>query len=114
MWPVVMALLRRNAVYITLPVAAVVGFVGYNLESILSDKYTPYSRECIKNTIKLSHKFNDLLLLVAASIQEIRAKRLTEESAIENAANVEKLQLKCSVLERNLSPSLQPKKNDQL
>lgn len=51
MWPVVMALLRRNAVYITLPVAAVVGFVGYNLESILSDKYTPYSRKCIENTI---------------------------------------------------------------
>ncbi|KAH8413714.1 hypothetical protein KR222_004359 [Zaprionus bogoriensis] len=87
MWPIIMALLRRNAVYITLPVAAVVGFVGYNLESILSDKYTPYS----------------------PSIQEVRVKRLTEESAIENAANVEKLQLRSSVLERNLSPSLQPK-----
>lgn len=40
-----MALLRRNAVYITLPIAGVVGFIGYNLESWLSDKYTPYSRE---------------------------------------------------------------------
>ncbi|KAH8370149.1 hypothetical protein KR093_002360 [Drosophila rubida] len=87
MWPVVMALLRRNAVYFTLPVAAVVGFIGYNLESILSDKYTPYS----------------------PSIQEVRAKRLTDDSLIENATNVEKLQLRSAVLERNLSPSLQPK-----
>ncbi|EDW01360.1 small integral membrane protein 12-A [Drosophila grimshawi] len=87
MWPVVMALLRRNAVYITLPIAAVVGFIGYNLEDLLSDKYTPYS----------------------PSIQEIRVKRLADESSVENAAKVEKLRLNSSVLERNLSPSLQPK-----
>ncbi|EDW10363.1 small integral membrane protein 12 [Drosophila mojavensis] len=85
MWPVIMALLRRNAVYITLPVAAVVGFIGYNLESLLSDKYTPYS----------------------PSIQEIRSQRQVAE--IENAVNVEKLKLSSPVLERNLSPSLQPK-----
>ncbi|XP_017049343.1 small integral membrane protein 12-A [Drosophila ficusphila] len=87
MWPIIMALLRRNAVYITLPIAGVVGFIGYNLESMLSDKYTPYS----------------------PSIQELRAKRLTEESLNSNAANVEKLRLSSPVLERNLSPSLQPK-----
>ncbi|XP_034479608.1 small integral membrane protein 12-A [Drosophila innubila] len=87
MWPVIMALLRRNAVYFTLPVAVVVGFVGYNLESIISDKHTPYS----------------------PSIQEMRANRLTDDTIIETAANVEKLQLKSPVLERNLSPSLQPK-----
>jgi len=27
---------------ILLPVSAVIGVIGYNLESILSDKYTPY------------------------------------------------------------------------
>ncbi|XP_023172558.1 small integral membrane protein 12-A [Drosophila hydei] len=87
MWPIIMALLRRNAVYITLPAAAVVGFVGYNLESLLSDKYTPYS----------------------PSIQEIRSQRQVAENLVENAVNVEKLKLSSSVLERNLSPSLQPK-----
>lgn len=45
MWPIVMALLRRNAVYITLPFAAIVGFIGYNVENLISDKYTPYSRK---------------------------------------------------------------------
>lgn len=43
MWPIVMALLRRNAVYLTLPVAAVVGFIGYNIENLISDKYTPFN-----------------------------------------------------------------------
>uniref|UniRef100_A0A1L8EJ21 Putative small integral membrane protein 12-a n=1 Tax=Haematobia irritans TaxID=7368 RepID=A0A1L8EJ21_HAEIR len=88
MWPIIMAILRRNAVYITLPIAGVVGFIGYNLESLLSDKYTPYSK----------------------SIQERRAERLAEDEDLANATNVEKLRLKeNSVLERNLSPSLQKK-----
>jgi hypothetical protein len=74
MWPVIYAILRSNAVYITLPIAGklswnaemlkisfnnkyhftfmyifiyiilgVVGFIGYNIENLLSDKYTPFS-----------------------------------------------------------------------
>ncbi|KAM7343071.1 small integral membrane protein 12 isoform 2-T2 [Cochliomyia hominivorax] len=88
MWPIIMAVLRRNAVYITLPIAGVIGFIGYNLESLLSDKYTPYSK----------------------SVQENRAERLTEDEILANATNVEKLRLKENVLERNLPPSLQQKK----
>ncbi|XP_017472079.1 PREDICTED: small integral membrane protein 12-A [Rhagoletis zephyria] len=86
MWPIIMAVLRRNAVYITLPIAAVVGFIGYNLERKLSDRYTPYSK----------------------SIQECRAERLAEEE-LTDPTGVEKLRLNTNVLERNLSPSLQPK-----
>lgn len=43
MWPIIMQFMRSNAAYITLPVAAVVGVIGYNLESLLSDRYTPYN-----------------------------------------------------------------------
>lgn len=42
MWPIIMTVLKRNAVYITLPIAGVVGFIGYNIEGFLSNKYTPY------------------------------------------------------------------------
>ncbi|KAI8127562.1 Small integral membrane protein 12 [Lucilia cuprina] len=90
MWPLLLAVLRRNAVYITLPIAGVVGFIGYNLESLLStsnDKYTPYSK----------------------SVQENRAERLTEDDILANAGHVDKLRLKENVLERNLPPSLQKK-----
>ncbi|XP_055837296.1 small integral membrane protein 12-A [Episyrphus balteatus] len=89
MWPIIMGLLRSNAVLITLPIACVVGAIGYNLESLLSDKYTPYSK----------------------SIQENRAERLASENTLDNAAIVEKLRLNENVLERNLSPSLQKKVN---
>lgn len=41
MWPVVMTVLRRYTPYITLPFAAVVGFVGYHVEGWISDRYTP-------------------------------------------------------------------------
>lgn len=57
MWPIVMALMRRNAVYFTLPFAAVVGFIGYNIENLISDKYTPYSRKFRKSTYCLNNIF---------------------------------------------------------
>ncbi|CAD7078273.1 unnamed protein product [Hermetia illucens] len=88
MWPILMHFLRTNAVYITLPFAAVVGFVGYNLESILSDKKTPYNK----------------------SIQENRAERLTDETLASDPTKVEKLRLHENVLGRNLPPSLQAAK----
>lgn len=101
-----MAVLRRNAVYITLPVAALVGFVGYNLENLLSDKYTPFSSElswlqCLRKIINLSL----CLCNPAESIQDNRAERLG--TLLEDPEKVEKLRLKGNVLERNLSPSLQ-------
>lgn len=43
MWPIIFQFLRTNAPYFTLPLAAVVGVIGYNLESLLSDRYTPYN-----------------------------------------------------------------------
>uniref|UniRef100_A0A2M4AYZ8 Putative conserved secreted protein n=1 Tax=Anopheles triannulatus TaxID=58253 RepID=A0A2M4AYZ8_9DIPT len=88
MWPLIMQFLRGNAAYITLPVAAVVGVIGYNIESLLSDKYTPYS----------------------ASIEEKRAERITQEERLKDATHVEKLVYKENVLGRNLSPSLQKEK----
>ncbi|KAJ8913748.1 hypothetical protein NQ315_007465 [Exocentrus adspersus] len=88
MWPVFFAALRSYAPYITLPFAAVVGIIGYNLENWISDKYTPYNK----------------------SIQEQRTERLVEEERLEAAQNVEKVETvryKASVLDTNLSPSLQ-------
>uniref|UniRef100_A0A182KJ00 Small integral membrane protein 12 n=1 Tax=Anopheles christyi TaxID=43041 RepID=A0A182KJ00_9DIPT len=88
MWPVIMQLLRSNVAYITLPVATLVGVIGYNIESLLSDKYTPYS----------------------ASIQEKRAERVTDDEKLKAATDVEKLVYKENVLGRNLSPSLEKEK----
>lgn len=84
MWPVLFTFLRSYAPYVTLPFAGLVGFVGYNLENILSDKYTPYNK----------------------SIEEQRRERLLEEGKLENAENVEKLRYQANVLGQNLSPSL--------
>lgn len=84
MWPIIYGALRTYAPYITLPFAAVIGFVGYNLENILSDKYTPYNK----------------------SIEEQRKDRLLDEDKLKNAENVEKLKYHANVLGQNLSPSL--------
>lgn len=41
------------------------------------------------------------------SIQEVRARRLAGEKALDDPTEVKKLKLEENVLERNLSPSLQ-------
>lgn len=62
MWPIIMTILRRNAVYITLPIAGVIGFIGYNLESLLSDKYTPYSSKYLMLHFSITLVFKRNLL----------------------------------------------------
>lgn len=84
MWPIIMQFMRSNAAYITLPVAAVVGVIGYNLESLLSDRYTPYNKP----------------------VQDQRFERL-EEELLKDPTNVQKLKYKENVLGKNVSPSLQ-------
>ncbi|XP_045462096.1 small integral membrane protein 12-A [Harmonia axyridis] len=85
MWPILMRVASRYAPYITLPFAGVVGFIGYNLENWLSDKYTPYHE----------------------SIKESRGERLLSDEALLNSTEVVKLKPSGKALDRNLSPSLQ-------
>lgn len=103
-----MAVLRRNAVFITLPIAGVVGFIGYHFESLISDKYTPYNS---KQQHYQNRKSSSNPYPFPESIQDHRAERLTED--LDHPENVAKLQLKENVLERNLSPSLKSKQNVQ-
>jgi len=94
MLPAIWALARTYAPWITLPFAAVVGFIGYNFESILSDKYTPYK----------------------PSIEEQRDERQLKElnelmsAKIPSFPGVDKLEDKKfvpkSIFEKNLSPQL--------
>lgn len=42
-WGMLLRSMRGYAPYITLPFAAIVGFIGYNIEGRLSNKYTPYN-----------------------------------------------------------------------
>ncbi|KAB0791723.1 hypothetical protein PPYR_03523 [Photinus pyralis] len=76
--------LRTYAPYITLPFAAIVGYVGYNFEGFISDRYTPFNE----------------------SIKETRSERLLSDDQLDSAASVERLKYSANVLGRNVSPSL--------
>ncbi|KAF7283626.1 hypothetical protein GWI33_023264 [Rhynchophorus ferrugineus] len=87
MWPIFYTLLRgssRYAPYITLPFAGIIGFIGYNIENILSDKYTPYNK----------------------SIEEQRNERLLDDEKLKNASKVDKLKYQANVFDKNVPPSL--------
>jgi len=88
MWPIIANFVRVNAPYLVLPIAATVGFIGYNFESIVSDRYTP---------------FKD-------SVVQRREERRLEELKESNAANVESIKehtfVPKTIFEKNVSPSL--------
>lgn len=85
MLPLLLRALRSYAPYITLPAAAVIGVIGYNIESYLSDKYTPYSE----------------------SIQEKRMDRLLKEDDSTSVPSLkEKTFVPPTIFEKNVSPSL--------
>lgn len=45
----ILLLLRTYAPYVVLPIACVVGAIGYTVENMLTDKYTPFSGRYIEN-----------------------------------------------------------------
>ena len=81
LWPLIQMSIRRSP-QIMLPVAIVIGFVGYKLEGWMSSKYTP----------------------ATDPIKEQRNERLLEN--IDNLAAEVTQKPKHNPLEVNLSPSL--------
>lgn len=86
MWPYLFNFVRVYAPYITLPVAAVIGAVGYTVENMCSDKYTP-----------------------GAESIEIKRRQRQEEKG-ENFGStkpvVDKSFIPKTIFEKNVSPSL--------
>ncbi|XP_045595358.1 small integral membrane protein 12-like [Procambarus clarkii] len=87
MWPLVMTFMRTYAPYVTLPAAAVIGFIGYNIEKQF--RTPPPSRP---------------------SVEETRHERLLKEMMASNelalAPLSEKTFVPKTIFEKNVSPSL--------
>lgn len=77
MWPIIAGFVRTYAVYITWPIAAVVGFVGYNIESVVrKDKSQSWRLK---------------------SIQERRDERILEEMNVRDNTEVTSLKSKADI-----------------
>jgi len=88
MIPILWAVLRNYAPVIVFPAVVVVGVIGYNIEGIVSNKYTPFK----------------------PSIEEQRSQRQLEELgklSSEPTKLEDKQFVPKSIFERNLSPQLQ-------
>ncbi|CAN7999632.1 unnamed protein product [Ixodes hexagonus] len=88
--PALLAALRVYAPYVTFPVALVVGVIGYNLESILSDRHTPNKKQSVRE-----ERSERLLREMDARDDVTRVERLGDKKWVPN-----------TVFERNMSPSL--------
>ena len=84
MWPIIINFARAYVPYIIWPVSAVIGFVGYNFESIIGRKQTPWKMK---------------------SIQEERDERILKETKDCDISDVPSLKSKTdipkTVLDRN-------------
>lgn len=94
MWPLLVNFVRVNAPYLTLPFAALVGVIGYNLEKWVSDRYTPFNK----------------------SVEEQREERRLQNLEKADAKEVESLKDKKfvprTIFEKNVSPSLQTSRSN--
>ena len=92
MWPIIINFLRVNAPFITLPFAAIIGVIGYNVERMISDRTTPFNK---------------------SSIEEQREDRLLNNLEKSDAKEIDTLKEKKfvprTIFEKNVSPSLQSK-----
>ena len=85
-----MAVTRAYAPYIVLPFAALVGAIGYTIESAVSDKYTPWS----------------------GSVVERREERMLREQVAEGSADQTSSSLQNpdfvpkNIFQKNISPTL--------
>ncbi|KAF6210905.1 hypothetical protein GE061_014017 [Apolygus lucorum] len=89
MWPILFRVMRTYAPYITLPFAGLVGVIGYNMENLFSDKFTPYQKS-------ISQQRKDRQEAEAGKNQDDDVSSLKERKFVAR-----------SVFEKNLSPSLQ-------
>ena len=92
MWPWLMAATRAYAPYIVLPFAALVGAIGYTIESAVSDKYTPWS----------------------GSVVERREERMLREQVAEGGSSADQTSSSLqnpdfvpkNIFQKNISPTL--------
>ena len=84
MWPLLAAYTRTYMPYVVMPAAFVVGFIGYNLEDWVSDKYTPHRDSAIE--------------------------RREERKAREVLEGTSEFKVPTSIFERNVSPGLEKTK----
>ena len=84
MWPLLAAYARTYMPYVVMPAAFVVGFIGYNLEDWVSDKYTPHRDSAIE--------------------------RREERKAREVLEGTSEFKVPTSIFERNVLPGLEKTK----
>lgn len=81
MLPVLLAALRTYAPYVTFPVALVIGFVGYHLEGIVSDKHTPARRRSIEEE-RDERRLNETLHKDPTQVESLKAKQFIPNSVL--------------------------------
>jgi hypothetical protein len=78
MWPLVYGFLRSNARYVVFPVAVIIGVVGYNVENLVSSKYTPYNQSIIQQRIERQTSEAELTKIKNAVYENVLEKNLSE------------------------------------
>ena len=74
MWPVIYGFVRTYAVYITFPVAVVVGVVGYNVEGYLrKDKQQKYKKKSIREE-RDEREWEDMQKTDITDVQTLKSK----------------------------------------
>lgn len=85
--------MRTYAPYVVLPFAAVIGVIGYSIESSISDKYTPWRESVVER--------REQRLIQEAELLIEKADKSSNVESLKNPEFVPK-----NIFQKNVSPSL--------
>ncbi|GFT56916.1 uncharacterized protein NPIL_544341 [Nephila pilipes] len=82
MLPALLAIMRNYVPYVTLPISIVIGVIGYNIEGLISDKFTPTKKisveeERLERQLKEMDDSNDL------ATQSLKSKSFVPKTVFE-------------------------------
>lgn len=81
MLPAIWIAARAYVPYITFPVAAIIGFIGYHFESLVSDKHTPANQLSTEVT-REERRLHEVLNSSDIKVESLKDRRLPPMDAL--------------------------------
>uniref|UniRef100_A0A2C9JYU2 Small integral membrane protein 12 n=1 Tax=Biomphalaria glabrata TaxID=6526 RepID=A0A2C9JYU2_BIOGL len=88
MWNLIFSAARTYAPYITLPIAAVIGVVGYNIEWVLrKEKNTPFKAKSIQEE-RIERTLKELEMIDPTKIDSLKSKKDIPKTVLGRNENI--------------------------
>ncbi|GFQ86974.1 uncharacterized protein TNCT_304971 [Trichonephila clavata] len=86
MLPALLAIMRNYVPYVTLPISIVIGVIGYNIEGLISDKFTPTKKISVEEE-RLERQLKEMENKKDLTTQSLKSKSFVPKTVFERNLN---------------------------